>query len=146
MISPVPLVNDGHGPLSGSCADPDGREPRFAASPDAGRLVRPSTPASRVAPAGPFAASSVRSGLLGAFAGSWLPDCGPWRADHGVNTESERLIGRASAGHAPDGLAAMGERAGASGRPGSSEGNVPDGLRDRGGSGCATSPPGACGR
>jgi hypothetical protein len=145
MISPVRLVNDGQGPLSGSCAGPEGREPRFAGSPDAGRLVKLSTPASRPAPAGLFALSSASSRWLGAVAVSRLSDPGAWRADHGVNTESVRLIGRESAGHAPDGLAAVGTLAGTLGRPASSEGNVPDGLSERGGSACELSPPGVCG-
>src|SRR5215467_5057393 len=145
--SPARLVKDGQGPLSGSCPDDGRREAAAPAAASAGL----STPASRFGSATAFASLSVRSGRLGALAASWLPEAGGcWRSDHGVNTDSFRLIGRESAGQAPDGLAPARlagsgveeELAGRSGSPVSSGGNDPDGLSERlGESAFAASPP-----
>ena len=141
--SSVFLVNDGHGPLSGSWVEAERREPGAAVS------------------------SLARSGWPAALVESSLSDAGPRRADHGVNTDSDRLIGWASAGHAPVGLAPVpvadspepdgllavtvgpdegrwadeGTRAGGSGWAESSDGKVPDGLSERGESPWVSSPP-----
>jgi hypothetical protein len=141
--SSVFLVNDGHCPLSASWVEAERREPGAAVP------------------------SLARSGWPAALVESSLSDAGARRADHGVNTDSDKLIGWASAGHAPVGLAPVpvagspdpdgllavtvgpdegrradeGTRAGGSGWAESSDGKVPDGLSERGESPGVSSPP-----
>ena len=135
--SSVFLVNDGHGPLSGSWVEAERREPGAAVP------------------------SLARSGWSAALVESSLSEAGARRADHGVNTDSDRLIGWASAGHAPVGLAPVpaadspepdgllavtveadeGTGAGGSGWAESSDGKVPEGLSERGESLWVSSPP-----